>query len=151
MDIKKIIIINLMFIQCILSVSAQLDVYIQDQHTHPIGILLSQAVSPPQSLNSSPVIGSYIIEMNSGHTFSPGNEIFMVEINKSFHALVLSVSGNNLTINSPIDQNYTTNSIVFEVVSNMNVDGSTTVEEFNIQVGATANISLMENLGAYQH
>lgn len=117
-------------------------VNIQDQHTHVVETLLSQAVGAPMSLVLDTVIGNYTLTVSPGHSFVAGNELFIVEEQFSFHALIISVSGDELTLNQPIDKVYTTNGLLFEVSSKLNVDGSTTPEEFTITLGSSATISL---------
>lgn len=117
-------------------------VNIQDQHSHTVGALLSQAKGSPQSLAVATTVGSYVIEVGAGHSFLAGDEILMAEDDISFHAMVLSVSGDELTLNAPVDSVYTTSAIVFEVISNMNVNGSSAVQEFSVELGSGATISL---------
>lgn len=113
----------------------------QNKHSHIVGSLLMQVVGIPQSLASSTTVDSYDVEMSAGHTFVAGDEILIAEADASFQAEVLSVLTNTLTLDSPLDNVYTTSAIVFEVTSDMAVDGSTTAEEFSIELGSGATIS----------
>lgn len=128
--------------QLVLESNNAMPVNIQDQHSHTIGTLMSQVQGAPMTLDSNTVVDSYTLTMATGHSFIAGDEVLIAEDSKSFHALVLSVSTDILTLNAPIDQIYTTGSIVFEVISNMAVNGSVTVQEFSVQLGSAATISL---------
>lgn len=119
-----------------------LAVNIQDQHSHLVGALMAQVVGAPMALTSNTIIGSYTVDVSSGHSFIPGNELLMVEGDESFHALVISVSVNELTLNQPMDNIYTTSAIVVEVTSQLAVNGSVTPQEFGITIGASASIKL---------
>lgn len=119
-----------------------LAVNIQDQHSYLVGALMAQVQGSPMTLAASTVIDSYTVTMTTGHTFTAGDEFLVVEGDESFHALVVSVSVDVLTFNQPVDAVFTTSAVVVEVSSNLNVDGSSTPQDFGITIGGSASIEL---------
>jgi hypothetical protein len=101
---------------------------------------LTQAVGGPQTLASDAVIDSYAVTMTGGHTFIAGDDIVIVENDRFYQGSVLSVATNVLTLDTPIDYAFpSSTSLVFEVISNMNVDGSSTRQVFRI--GTTGSVT----------
>ena len=114
----------------------------QDQYSHTVGTLMAQGQGAPMTLASNTVVDSYTLTMSAGHSFLAGDELLIVEDDDSYNALVISVAGDVITLNAPLDRIYTTSAVVLEVLSNMNVNGSVTPQEFDVRIGATATISL---------
>jgi len=102
----------------------------------PIDTYFSKVVGIPKTLASNTVIDSYTITMSAGHGLIANDELLIAENGsdvKSFNCKVLSVATNVLTLDSPLDNIYTSaNAVVLKLTKELNVDGSTTVAKFDI-------------------
>lgn len=113
----------------------QLNVLLSDQTTRPLDFRMHQVVDDTISLASSPTPGSYDVTLNTGHSVTTGEFIVIVEENDMpniFWGEVLSVSGDTITLDTPIPYAFTTNAQIYSYVVNMNVDGSVTTQTFGI-------------------
>ena len=114
-----------------------LSVNVQDQATRLFQIPVNQILdSVSYSLLSSPVINSYVIELNTTVGLSTGDKIAFLEQNgmEQIHfGNIISISGNNITMNSPVPYNYTpiaTNVFTFD--NQLTVDGSVNQQVFSV-------------------
>lgn len=113
------------------------DVYVLDNTSQSVKYYASKAAGAPMTLGVNTVVGSYTLTMSTGHTFTANDEIFIASVNRVFYAIVLSVATNVLTLDRPIDYVFsTTSTIVLEVTTNMNVNGSVTPQIFSIETSA---------------
>jgi hypothetical protein len=124
-----------------------LDVLAGDQTTEPIDSYFAQSVDGSNFTLSADTVASgitaaslvYSFEATAGHSITANDEILLLDTatNKSFYAIVLSVSVNTVTLDRPIDNVYSASTTLGrEVITNMAVDGSVTPQIFSIRAGA---------------
>lgn len=109
----------------------------QENRSDIIGYLTYQKVGGDMTLASNSTIATYTLVMTAGHSFSNGDEIRLTEGSNVFRGKVLNVATNTLTLDTPLDFAYTTACVVNEVVTNMNVNGSVTPQNFGLYLPAT--------------
>lgn len=115
------------------------EIFISDQTSSSIKYYASKVSGAPMTLASNTVVGAYTLTMTAGHTFANGDEIFIVNPNRVFYAVVLNVATNTLTLDRPIDYIFTAaRSTVFEISTNMIVDGSSTPQIFSIATNVSS-------------
>lgn len=104
---------------------------------------IAKGTGVPMTLSTNGVKGSYTLVMTAGHTFANGDNLLLAYTNINFIAKVLNVATNTLTLDTPLDFAYpTVGTVVFEVVTNLNVDGSATPQIFESRVGVNSNINI---------
>ncbi len=108
-------------------------VNVQDQTTEIVDYYLTK-LDNVSSLTVNVSVDDKLLQLNSTVGAVAYNAINIYEEGHYFQALILSISGNNITINAPLDYNFTSNAIVEYASWNMNVDGSTTPIEFKLCV-----------------
>jgi len=129
-------------------IAVSTDVSVGDQTTTPIDPLFAQGVDGGDFTLSADTGASgldaaslvYDFEATPGHTIVDGDEILLLEIvhSRSFYAEVLTVVGNTVTLDRPIDHDFTaSDTLGRKVITNMAVDGSTTPQIFSIRSGFT--------------
>ena len=123
-------------------VGNDVNVYVLDEVSKLVHNLAVKAAGAPMTLATVPTVGSYTIVMNAGHTFANGDELLIALANNSFSAKVLSVATNTLTLDRPVSFAFPLTSLVFEVSTNMNVDGSVTVQAFGVSTGVSTTDAL---------
>lgn len=108
----------------------------ESNDTKPIDFYLSQAVGIPKLLGADTITNTYIIEMAAGHGLVTGNEILLAENGsepRSYNGKIISVATNLLTMDTPIDTVFSAaGAVVIQTTKEMTVDGSTTVQKFDI-------------------
>jgi len=114
-----------------------LAVNIQDQATRIFDIPVNQVLdSTSYSLATVPVINSYILELNTTAGLNVGDKITFLEQNgiEQIHfGNIMSINGNNITMNAPVPYNYTPlRTSVFTFDNQLNVDGSVTPQAFQL-------------------
>jgi len=118
------------------SIDGALQVIETSLDTKPIDSYLLRVVGTPKFMAADTTIGSYTIEMSSGHGFSTGDELLVAQNGndvKSFNCKILNVATNTLTVDSPFDTIYTSSgAIVLQTTKDLNVDGSTTAVKFDL-------------------
>lgn len=107
------------------------EIAIQDQHSEIIDYYIGRVDG-----TTNPSSAVYIDEVNVTVDSTTGavqyQAINIIEEGHYYQAVVLAINGNVITTNVPFDYNFTTNAIVEFSTWNMNVDGSTGTQEFEI-------------------
>lgn len=107
------------------STNNSLDVAIQDQYTDLVdyffcrdirGLILSQPM----------VIDSYTVTVTDASLVTIGNYLCIQENKRAFQTKILNKVGNVLTIDTPIDYNFSVNAYISERTPLMNYNGSVT-------------------------
>jgi len=108
-------------------------VLLEDNTEQLVNGLLTQSTGGPQFLGASVVIDSYEITLTGGHTFVAGDFMVVAEDDRLYQGEVLSVATNVCTMDTPFDYAFPqAGTVAFEVLNNMNVDGSVTRQTFTI-------------------
>jgi len=116
---------------------------IQDQHTRALDLPFIKAIAPPTTLWVEAVIGSYTINVTSTTGFVDDSVIFIASEEHFYIGKQIgAVSGNIVTVDTPVDFNYPLGSVVFAANYHMNVDGSVTPQIF--QIGSTSEAAVLE-------
>lgn len=107
-------------------------VNLQDQTTPMIIMPLHQEIGNT-TLSGNFTIGDYVIPLVSVSGISNGDyvEVFNVANQRFWHGTVLSISGTNLTVDSPSDFNFTSGDPFHNGNKQLNVDGSSTIQTFS--------------------
>lgn len=118
------------------------EVAIQDQHTPPLDSEFAQEVSPftlaADTIASGQTTLQYTFVATTGHGLAAGDEVLLLDplASTSFFAMVMSVSGDTITIDRPIDHLFpAATSLGRQVITNMAVDGSVTPQIFTVRAG----------------
>jgi len=127
--------------------TGSLDVFVQDQHT-PIILAKMSIVDVETTINAQVSIDDKVITVADGTGFLVGQylSIFTPISNRFYVAYILSISTNDITLDTPLDFPYTVGSFVTGGRTNMNVDGSSTPVIFGLRntdqaIGVTADIT----------
>lgn len=124
--------------------SGAIPVAIQDQHTPAFDALFNQVVGSPTTLDSNAAINAYSIAVTSGHGFTVGDYIVLTDIvaARIFWAVVLATpDATQVDLDRPVNFEFKpTDTVVTEVTTALNVDGSSTRQTFT--VGTPANLEL---------
>lgn len=111
-------------------------VNIQDQVTDPLDLFFVQLNGSVTTLAADAVIDDITINVtNVTGNIVPGTYLGLSGSNKFYFGEVLSVSGNLVTLDTPLDQNYTTGEAVIPTTRDLAVDGSTTTQTFFVGTG----------------
>lgn len=71
--------------------------------------------------------------VDDGSIFTVGDKIAIENgITETNYPDIIAINGNIITINRPVDFNYTTDDMIRKIINNMAVDGSVTPQEFRI-------------------
>lgn len=108
-----------------------LDVSIQDQNTDLVDYMFCRDIRT-LTIASTLTLGAYVISVVSATNVLVGSYICIQEGKRAFQAKILSIVGNDLTLDTPIDYPFTPEASIAERSPNMNVDGSTTPISFVI-------------------
>jgi hypothetical protein len=122
------------------------DVAIQDQTTPSFDLFFIQAINAPTALSNAVEIDDTSLVVDSVANFSAGNYLGVFSPiaggGRFLFAEVISVVGNTITIDSPIDFAYGAGSNVISTTRELNVNGAGTSQTFNVRVSAPATISV---------
>lgn len=110
------------------------DVNIQDQHS-PVIIAEMSVVENETTLNGAIAIEDRTITVTDATGFIAEKylSIFDIVSNRFFVAYIISVLGNDITLDTPLDFAYPDGSFVTSGITNMNVDGSVTPVIFGLR------------------
>lgn len=110
----------------------KVDVIINDQITPPFQHILMREDKTDILLTSIANRGDYTINVTSGHGFTAiaGETVVLMEGENYHQTSVVSVSTDIITLRTPIPNTFSTSAIVIRGNVNMNVDGSSTPQEF---------------------
>jgi len=118
-------------------------VNIQDQTSDLFMGTMARAIGSPMTLASTTVKDSYQVTLTAGHTFTAGDCMLIVCRKHEFLGKVLSVAGNVITLDSPLDCEYlASSSLVFEIQKNMNVNGSVRPVKYEVALGETSDVEI---------
>lgn len=113
----------------------KVDVNLQDQVTRPIIVKFNQ-VSNSTTLAALAVKGAYTINVTSTTGFTDGKYIILFDPaseNFSFYIQVGAVAGQIVTLDTPVDFAYPAGTFVDTAITNMAVDGSSSVQTFGLR------------------
>lgn len=85
------------------------------------------------SFNGTQTLGSYDIKVLDTSGVSTNNIIRVQEGSRLFQANIISINGNTITTNIPLDYPYTSNADISEASIDLNVDGSVTPVIFSLE------------------
>ena len=119
------------------------DVTLQDQTTPPIFVYMNEVISST-TLTAAMSIGDNVVSLTSAAGIVPGNYIGMFNIanNRFFAANVLSVSVNDVTLDTPVDFAFQIGDIFQDGNKNMNVDGSVTPRLFSLRADPSLQLTV---------
>lgn len=119
-------------------------VNIQDQHSRALDIPFVKANAPPTNLSINSTIGDLNITVTSTTGFIDDSVIIIASGENFYIGRQLgSVSGNVVTLDTPLDFNYSSGSLVFAGNYHMNVDGSITPQIFQVgPIGKSVELEL---------
>lgn len=109
-----------------------LPVILQDQHTDPADFYFTKSIADTTLSTVAVVDNTYVTVANvTGASAGKALTIFGTN-SRVLQAVIISVNGNNININVPVDKAYPSGSKVEFGDWNMNVDGSTTRQVFKM-------------------
>jgi len=107
-------------------------VVLQDQTTDPLEFYMMQMIN-----NVTIAINTNIDDRNitliAGHGFLVGEWLCLQETNKLYQGQVLAVVGDVITVDTPLDFNFSVNAFGCRSIINMAVDGSATPQIFRVK------------------
>ena len=109
-----------------------LEVAIQDQTSDIIDYYLRRT-EQNLTFNGTQTVGSYDVNFLSVVGIDVGNYIIVQEGSRLFQGQILSILGNTVTLDTPLDFPYTSSADVSEATVDLNVDGSTTPVIFSLE------------------
>lgn len=120
------------------------DVYLQDQLTNVIDYYIP-IPKEVLALGAIPVIGSYEITLVDATSVIVGDYIVIKKETRAYQAQVLSITGNVLTMDTPLDYAFSLDSIIESRTLDFNVDGSITpvVAELKPPPGVCIDINII--------
>lgn len=124
-----------------------IEILAQDPINYVEGLPLVQALWSPKTLASNTVIDSYTITLTAWHWLTWGEQLYIAwTVDSKVHFLfakVLNVATNTITLDTPVNQTFpASTTYVASVLSNMNVDGSTTRQSFTATIPTGSNLKL---------
>ena len=110
------------------------DTYIQDQTT-PAVIAKFNKIEVVTESTKATAIGEYTIEVDDSTGITAGKYlvVYSSETNRYYLGYVLSISVNELTMDTPFDSVFPIGTSVTSGITNMNVNGSTTPQVFGLR------------------
>jgi hypothetical protein len=112
------------------------DVAIQDQHSPLVDIKFEKHLEST-TLSANYNIDDTIITVPDSTGFISGSDICITEDDRYFQAKVLSVAisapNKMLTLDTPLDYDFTTSAIVKRCTQSLNIDGSGTTQYFHVK------------------
>lgn len=124
--------------------NGNVQVVLQDQATPPIDLYFVQANGPPTVSTADTTINGTSIEVVSTANILPGDYLGVFSGNPAtarfFFAEVLSVVSQVVNVDTPFDFVYEAGSFVQSLNRDMDVDGSTTPEIFDVRASSPTNI-----------
>jgi len=120
-------------------------VNIQDQHTRALDVFFSQVVGTPTTLTTDTIEDSYTISVTTGHGILVGDQLVIYDVaaDRLFVGGVLASSTNVITLDTPINFTYhSSHSVVVRSTKELNVDGSTTRQVFQVAPPIQSDIDI---------
>lgn len=112
--------------------SIPLDVNVQDQSTDIVDYYLCKYIRD-LSLSIDAVVNEYTITVADATLVSVGSYVCLQENSRAFQAQILSIAGNVLTLDTPLDYGFTTSASAQERTPDLNLDGSVTPISASLQ------------------
>lgn len=118
-------------------------VILQDGTTPPVDVFFTRSISNFSLSNATEQSGVtnlvFTFTASNGHAIATNNEILLLDVigDRSFHAEVLGVSGDLITLDRPIDHAFPADSLCRIVSTEMAVNGSVTPVIFSLRAGTT--------------
>lgn len=130
-----------------LELNGGIPVNIQDQNSVPVDFFFTQIKGIPTSVAVETSIDDYTVTVTSASNCSVGDYVGIFNAdnstnNRAYFGTILSISGNNITLDTPIDFEFQVGDTFACFTRNLNVDGSTTRQIFSVQVGPGATQSI---------
>jgi len=119
-------------------------VNIQDQTSPPLDLFFTQLIGSPTTLAQDSFINNITVNVTSASSISVGTYLGIFagsEADRFYFGEVLNINGNIITLDTPLDFNYTAGSPVIASTRNLNIDGSGTTQIFSIR-GSGENSTL---------
>lgn len=121
-----------------------LAVNIQDQTSPPVDFFFSKVNGVPTTVLNNVSIDDREINITNVSSCSQGDYFGLFNAddkndNRASFSTIQSISGNTLTIDTPIDFDFRIGDTAACFNRNLNVDGSSVVQVFKVQVGPAAN------------
>lgn len=111
--------------------NGSLDVYLQDQNTTLYNFYVKRLLNQA-TLASNTVLNSRTLLLVAGHGFTTGEYISLLEGSQTYQGEVINVVTNTITVDSPLDYTFTTAATVRRTTIELNIDGSSTAQTYNI-------------------
>jgi len=122
-----------------------LEVKTQDQFTRLVDTRLAKVVTGPYTVAQATTPNTYTITLDSATGLNTNDKvgIFQDSTNPgSYFGYIKSINGNTLTLNVPFDISFGTNAVLYEIINNMGVNGSSTPQVFDITNGSEIPIDI---------
>jgi hypothetical protein len=121
------------------------DVVVGDQTTPPIDLYFIKALGAPTNPTAAVAIDDRTITLDSTTNFVDGTYVGVVcNLTGRFYfgTQLGAPSGSTITVDTPFDFAYDTNCNVLPLTRELNVNGATTVQEFEIQGPGTEGLEV---------
>lgn len=135
------------------SLGGALDIHDADSHDTLINHFVHYLTGDTSVLNGSFNAGDRVIVVEDSTGFVAGSQIDIQNGTKHIHhwRIVTDVTGNNITVDAPLDYDFPNGSVVNEGIANMNVDGSVTPVVFVLTPKEDQVLHLLRMLIALEH
>jgi hypothetical protein len=124
------------------SISSTVETLWQDPTEPPLVLYFTQALGGPTTLSNAVAIDDYDVVIEDTTDFSATDYVGVFSgvsgEGRFYFANIVSIVGNTLTMDTPFDFAYQGGDPIIPVTRNLAVDGSSTEQEFCIQVGGAA-------------
>lgn len=135
-----------------------IDISVQDQTTAPLDFYFVKINGVPTTLDGAittvdPTTFVYAFDVADATNFAAGDRVGIFEdstAERYFFAEILDVTNETITVDTPLDFNFSDGVTVASFDRNMNVDGSSTPQIFQVEVGPTSALSIDLNRIMYQ-
>ena len=120
-----------------------IDVNVQDQITPPLDFFFIQQIGTPTTLAVSSTIYDRVINVTSTADMLAGRRIGIFSgisgENRFYFGDIINVSGNNITLDSPLDFAFEAGDPIVIFTKNLNVNGSVTPQIYKVSGPGTAS------------
>ena len=106
-------------------VNSKIDVALQDQTTHNLNLHFVKNFNQA-TLSANTNIDDKTITLNAPHYVEIGSSVCIKEDDRYYQGHAISIDGNIITLDTPLDYAYTTAAHVGRGTHNLAVDGSST-------------------------
>jgi hypothetical protein len=118
-------------------------VNIQDQTSPAFDIFFMQVDNDTQTtLAQNYFIDDQLINLTNATGYTPGQLLNIFEGSNYYYGEIISVNGNEIELDTPLDFNYTTSALVAESSRDISVDGSLETQIYEIALPGSAEISI---------